>query len=127
MFSYVAEVTNRPEFWPSLVEVTNVVRQPDGGYKSRWVYKMAGVRTEGTSESTEFVPNQRMVEVNKGGVSSTIAYIFQPEGDGCKFTFDAEYTVEIPLLRKLAESFLVKLNENEADVLLANLKAKMEA
>ena len=64
VFDYVAEVANRPEFWPSLVEVTDVERQPDGGYKSRWVYKMAGVRAEGTSESTEFVPNQRMVEEN---------------------------------------------------------------
>ena len=39
----------------------------------------------------------------------------------------ADYTVHLPVLRKLAESFLVRANENEGDVLLANLEAKMEA
>jgi hypothetical protein len=42
-------------------------------------------------------------------------------------TFEAEYAVHVPLLNKLAESFLVKLNEGEAETLLANVKAKMEA
>ena len=28
VFDYVAEVTNRPEFWPSLIEITDVDRQP---------------------------------------------------------------------------------------------------
>jgi hypothetical protein len=37
-----------------------------------------------------------------------------------------EYTVPLPLLGKLAEAFIVKQNEHEADVMLANLKARME-
>jgi hypothetical protein len=35
--------------------------------------------------------------------------------------------VPIPLIGKLAEAFIVKLNENEAETLLSNLKARMEA
>jgi hypothetical protein len=35
--------------------------------------------------------------------------------------------VPIPLVGRLAEAFIIKQNENEMDVLLANLKAKMEA
>ena len=42
-------------------------------------------------------------------------------------TFEAEYTVNLPLLRRLAESFLIKVNEQEAETVLANVKAKMEA
>ena len=42
-------------------------------------------------------------------------------------TFEAEYTVPIPLLGKLAEAFIVKQNEHEAELLLGNLKARMEA
>jgi hypothetical protein len=38
-----------------------------------------------------------------------------------------EYTVPVPLLGKLAEAFIIKQNQNEMDVLLANLIAKMEA
>ena len=41
-------------------------------------------------------------------------------------TFEGDYDIHIPLLRKLALSFLVRVNEQEAKTLLANIKAKME-
>jgi hypothetical protein len=41
-------------------------------------------------------------------------------------TFEAEYAVNLPLLRRLAESFLVKVNEQEAETVQANVKARME-
>ena len=44
-----------------------------------------------------------------------------------KVIFNGEYTVPIPLIGKLAEVFIVKQNENEAETILANLKARMEA
>jgi len=55
-----------------------------------------------------------------------LAVLKAPVDDGTKFTATTEYKVPIPLLGKLAESIIVKMNENEADVLLANLKARME-
>jgi hypothetical protein len=42
-------------------------------------------------------------------------------------TFEIEYSIPIPLLGKFAEAFLVKMNEREAETLLANLKARMES
>jgi hypothetical protein len=36
-------------------------------------------------------------------------------------------TVPIPLLGKLAEAVIVKMNEREAELVLANLKVRMEA
>jgi uncharacterized membrane protein len=127
VFSYINQPTNLPEVWPSMVEVKDVQRLPNGGNRLRWVYKMAGVRLEGTSEDTEVVPNQRAVSETKDGIQSKITWTFQAEGDETKVTFEAEYTVPIPVLGKLAEAFIVKLNENEAGVLLANLKDRMEA
>ena len=100
---------------------------PGGGFKYRWVYKMAGVRFEGGTETIEFVVNERTVSENTGGVSGTVTWTYQAEAGKTLVTFEAEYVVEIPLLRKLAESFLVKLNEQEAEALLANVKAKLEA
>jgi len=41
-------------------------------------------------------------------------------------TSQVEYTVPVPLLGKLAEAFILKQNEHESDVMLANLKARME-
>ena len=127
VFGYVEEPANVPEYWPSVIEVKDVEPLPNGGTKYRWVYKMAGVRFEGSSEAMEYVPNQRTVTDNKGGVPGTITWTYEPEDGGTKVTFEAEYTVNVPLLRRLAESFLVKVNEQEAETVLANVKAKMEA
>ena len=127
VFGYAEEPTNLPEFWPSLVEVKGVERLPNGGTKFGWVYKMAGMRFEGTSETIEYIANQRTVSENKGGIESTIIWTYEPEDGGTRVTFDAEYTVPIPVLGKLAESLIVKQNEREAETLLANLKDRVEA
>ena len=127
IFSYVDRPANMPEFWTSFVEAKDIERLANGGTRFGWVYKMAGVRFEGTTITTEHVANQRLVTENKGGVSSIITWTFQPEYGGTKVTFEADYTVNLPLLRKLAESFIAKQNEREAEALLAKLKDKMEA
>ena len=127
VFNYIDDSTNLPEIWPSLVEVTDVQPLPNGGHTIRWVYKMAGMRFKGTSEITEYVPNQRMVSKSKVGVESTQTWTFQPAADGTKVIFGVEYTVPIPLLGKLAEAFIVRMNDREGDLTLANLKARMEA
>jgi len=127
VFDYVNQPTNLPEIWPSMVEVKDVQRLPNGGTSFRWVYKMAGMRFEGTTEDTEYVPNQRVVSKSTGGIESLFTWTFQPEDSGTKLTVEVEYTVPIPLLGKIAEAFIVKQNERELELVLANLKAKMEA
>ena len=127
VFGYIDDPTNQPEIWPSLVEMKDVQRLPNGGTSARWVYKMAGMRFQGTSEDTERVANQRIVTKTKGGVESTQTWIFQPEAGGTRVSFKVEYTVPIPLLGKLAEAVIVKMNEREVELLLANLKVRMEA
>jgi len=126
VFDYISEPTNLPEIWPSLVEVKDVQKLPSGGTRNRWVYKMAGILLKGTGEDTEYVPNQRLVSKTKGGVESTQTWMFQPEAGGTKVTFEVEYTVPIPVLGKLAEAIIVKMNEHEGELILANLKARME-
>ena len=127
VFNYIEAGTNLPEIWPSLVEVTDVKRLPNGGHSDRFVYKMAGIRLEGTSEDIEYVPNQRIVTKTTGGAESTQTWLFQPEAGGTKVTFTVEYNVPIPVLGKLAEAVIIKMNEREGDLLLANLKARMES
>jgi hypothetical protein len=73
------------------------------------------------------VANERVVSETKGGIESRVGWIFESEAGGTRTTFEVEYTVPIPLLGKLAEALIVRQNENEADVILANLKDRMEA
>ena len=126
IFGYINTPTNLLEVWPSFVEARDVQSLPNGGHSFRWTYKMAGMRLEGATEDTEVIANQRVVSKSKGGVDSTITWTLQPEGKGTKVTFEVDYTVPIPLLGKLAESVIVKVNEQEAVTILANLKARTE-
>lgn len=126
VFEYINTPTNLPEIWPSMIDAKDIQRLPNGGNKFRWVYKMAGMRFEGISEDIDVVPHQQVVSKTEGGLESTVTWALQPEGEGTKVTFQAEYKVPIPLLGKLAEAIIVKLNEHEAEVLLANLKTRME-
>jgi uncharacterized protein YndB with AHSA1/START domain len=126
VFEYASKPEILPEIWPSLVEVKNVKDLPNGGHSNDWVYKMAGMRFNGFSEDVEVVPNERTVSRTTGGIDSTITWEYQPVDDGTKLTVTNEYNVPIPVLGKIAESIIVKMNENEAEVILANLKAMME-
>ncbi len=126
IFGYISDPSNLPEFWPSLVETSDVKTLPNGGHSNRWVYKMVGMRFEGTSEDVECVQNQRLVSKTKGGVESTQTWAFQPEAGGTRVTFTTEYTVPIPVLGKLAEAIIVRMNDHEGDIVMANLKARME-
>jgi uncharacterized membrane protein len=127
VFEYMGDPNNLPEIWPSLIETRDVQLSPAGEIKSwNWSYKMAGMRFEGSSEVLEQVPEQLSVTKSKGGIDSTITWKYMPEKDGTKVTVETEYTVPIPLLGKLAESFIVKQNEKEAEIILENLKARME-
>jgi uncharacterized protein YndB with AHSA1/START domain len=127
VFGYVADPSHLPEFWPSMMDVKDVHPLPNGGHRFRWVYKMAGMSFEGTSECVEYVPNQRFVGKYTGGIEGTATWTFLPEAGGTRVTFLGDYTVPIPLLGRLAEGLIVKLNEHETEVLLSNLKATMEA
>ncbi len=127
VFDYAADPAHLPEFWPSMIEVRDVQPLANGGHRFHWVYKMVGMRFEGTSDDVEYMPNQRLIQKSRGGIESTITWTFQPEAEGVRVTFQAEYTVPVPLLGRLAEAAIVKVNEHEAETLLANLKARMEA
>jgi uncharacterized protein YndB with AHSA1/START domain len=127
VFGYLTEPTNLPDIWPSMVEVKDIQQLPNGGTSFQWVYKMAGMRFEGVNQTTEYIANQRVVTKNETGIPSTFTWTYQPEQGGTKLTMETTYTMPVPLLGKLAEAAIVKLNEHEAETLLANLKAKMEA
>jgi len=115
-----------PEIWPSLVEVKNIKELPNGGYSWEWVYKMAGMKFNGSSVHTEYVVNERTV-AQSTGIDSTITWTYEPEDGGTRMPALTEYKIPVPLLGKMAEAFIVKMNENESATILANLKARLEA
>jgi uncharacterized membrane protein len=127
VFSYMSDPTHLPDIWPSMVEVKDVKPSPTGGSNFGWVYKMAGMRIDGASETTEYLPNQRQVTQSTKGIQSKFTWTYQPDPGGVKLTVEVDYTVPVPVLGKVAEAVIVRQNEGEAETLLANLKARMES
>ena len=124
IFEYISDPSNLPEFWPSLVEIKDKQSLPNGGYSARWVYKMLGMQFEGAGEYTKIVANRFFVIETKGSIRSTIAWTVRPWKDNTRVTLTIEYKIPVPLLGKLAEAIVLKMNEQEADLILANLKAR---
>lgn len=122
--TYISEPANVPEFWPSVLEIKNVKPLPNGGYSGQWLYKMAGVTFEGRGTYTEVVPNQWLVIETRGGIKSRITWTFRSRGEVTRITLTIEYIIPIPLLGKLAEAIIARMNDQEADLVMANLRAR---
>ncbi|MCX6083023.1 MAG: SRPBCC family protein [Chloroflexi bacterium] len=126
VFAFLNDPRNLPDIWTSMIEVRDVTPAKLGGYNFGWVYKMAGMKFEGTSEITEYVPNQRNATKSIKGIESRFVWTYKSVENDTDLILDIEYTVPIPLLGKIAETLIMKQNDREGDALLENLKTKME-
>lgn len=126
LFDYMDDPNNLPAIWPNMVEVSDVKRLPNGGAHYNYVYKMAGIRMEGISDDIEWVKNVRTISKSSGGIDSLATVEFEPAAQGTKVNVISEFTVPVPLVGKLAEAIIVKMSEQDAESLLANLKTRME-
>ena len=126
VFQYMAEPKHLPEIWPSLYEVKEVVTLPKGGHKFAWFYNMAGKRVEGTTETSEWYPNERFIDKTKGDIEATFAWKFFPENGYTKIELEAEY-MPPKFFPKEELPFVMRRNEFEADLILENLKARFES
>jgi uncharacterized protein YndB with AHSA1/START domain len=127
VFAFLTHPANLPEVWPSLLEVANIEHRPDGGHSFDFVYKMAGVRLHGHSATEKAERNQRVVTKNVGGLPSTFDWRFEAFGaGGTRVTLNVDYTIPGQVLSRLAEPLVHRINEHEADLLLQNVKARLE-
>ncbi|GMV15913.1 MAG: hypothetical protein AMXMBFR56_41370 [Polyangiaceae bacterium] len=126
VYDFMTQPENLLEIWPSMVEVSHVVRSADGSHSFDWVYKMGGIHFKGHAATSEVIQNQRVVVKNDKGIPSTFFWAYSGENGNTKLILDVDYTLPSRLLDKLAEPFLTKINEREAETLLENLKNRME-
>ena len=125
IFSYIREIRNWPEFWPSLIELGDIQSLPNGGYRATYNYKMAGIHFSGKGVYTRVAPNFWIIVETENGIQSQIAWTFRSKCEKTtRVTLTIDYTIPIPLLGKLAEVIILKMNEQEADLLLANIQAR---
>jgi hypothetical protein len=118
VFAYYANPENLPEIWPSLLEVRDVEKTEEGWPKTfTWVYKMAGMKLEGSTENILFEADRHYVAESRGGIGSTIESIYEDQAGKTLVTDRIQDRVPISLLGKVAEKFLEKANENEVETI----------
>ena len=127
IFNFVIKSSNLIPLWPSLIEVKDEKLLPNGGYSAKWVYKMAGMYFRGKSECTDVVPHQWFSVKIEGTVDCTMTWTFRTKDNiVTKVTITLDYQVHLPLLNRLAENIIVKTNEHESELVLANLREFLE-
>jgi len=102
VFAYVTEPSLLPEWFPSMVEVRNVVGT-GAGQQYEWTYKMAGLLLRGQSTVVEYVPNQCAV-----------------------LHIEVEYSVPVPVLGKLAERLAVSRDARDFALAFDKVKETLE-
>jgi uncharacterized membrane protein len=126
IFNFVIKPSNLPQIWPSLIEIKDEQSLPNGRYSAKWVYKMAGIPFRGTSEVTDIIPNCWFTSKTWGAINSTITWTFRAKDGKTRVTVTTDYQVPVRGLNRLAEPVVVKMNEQEANLMLTNLRVKLE-
>jgi len=126
VFARISDPMTMVEDAPSVVEVKDIEGEGVGG-SFHMVYKMLGMPFEVEVTCTEAVPNGRIGVQYSGAIRATSTTSLEPHDGGTKLNVVIEYTIPVPLVGKIAEALLKRQNEREWELMLANLKARVEA
>ena len=128
VFEYIKDPKMTPEWLPGMIETKDIVQTKEGvGSTHNWVYKMSGMTFEGKNITDEFIEDKKIVIRSEGSIKTLWNWDFKPHDDGTRLELLLEYSVPMPVLGKLAEKIVLKQNEKEADIAMANIKARMES
>ena len=126
VFGFMEDPTNLPEIWPSMIDISNVKKNDKGWDQYDWVYKMGGMKFNGHSETVAFTKNKLVSTESTEGIQSHFDWHYEDIEGKTQLEVISKYSIPVPLVGKIAEKILSKLNEHEAEVTLSNLKARME-
>ncbi len=127
VFDYVADRSHLATIWPSLIAIKDVKRLPNGGSAFQYVYKMAGWRLEGTGSDSEYVAKERIITKLTGGVEGTITFRFDSVSPKqTKVILAVVYAMPKEAAQPVGEPFVAQMNEQEAELVLRNLKTRFE-
>ncbi len=128
VYDFLAQPSNLPGIWPHMQSVSNVVDGIAGTHDFDWEFKMGGLTFKGRAKVEEARPGKLVRYRNQGGIPSTFLWTYEGlNGSGTRLTLDVEYTIPTPILGKIAEVIVVKMNERDLDTMLANLKDIVES
>ena len=125
VFAYLDDPANGLDFIPGITDIRDVTGL-GVGQKWGWTYKMMGLSLKGEAEVTEYIRDKRCVVKTTGGILSIWTLTFIAKAGGASMRLAVEYSIPVPVLGKLAERLVLRLNQREAEFAIANLKERLE-
>ena len=126
VWTYLNDPMNLLEIWPSMHQIENVKVDAEGRQAYDWTYRMAGIPFHGHSETIDLQPERLFVMRSESGIPNTFRWSFEDVGGKTKLTVEVDYDIPGKLVQRLAEPFVRRVNEKDAETLLENLKARLE-
>ena len=126
VFNFLLRPSNLPQVWSSLVRIERELPLTNGGYNFDWEYNMGGIFLSGSGKYANIVPNSWIVVKTKGAIDCTITWTLRNGGRSTRLFLTIDYRIPIPVLCWIAEKTIIKMNESEADLLMANIQKKLE-
>ena len=125
IFNVIDDPNNLSRIWRNLSNIRNQRRLPNGGIRFEFDYSMAGITMKGTSTDIEHIFPTRIVTRTTGGITSTLTFNFRPIiGKSTRVDVTVEYEVPVPLVGKMAEIVIAKINESDIVYVLNYLMLK---
>ena len=85
-----------------------------------------GIPFTGVAKCTEHIPNERIVIETKGNIRSTWTWTFQVQSSKTLVNLVVEYNIPVPVIGKIGDRLILRQNEREADLAVANIKERVE-
>jgi carbon monoxide dehydrogenase subunit G len=128
VIGYVADVRNRPLYFPSLKSISDIKGEPSAvGTTWKWTFVTLGMQFQGVGRCLQHEPGRLYSFQTEGGIDSTFTYRAETEGQGTKLTIDVEYKVPEAKLGRLASDLMAEdMKKAEADRVIQNLKTILD-
>jgi hypothetical protein len=126
VFDVVYDTANISQIWRNVSNIRNLQSLPNGGHSFQFDYSMAGLRLNGAGTDLVVLRPHRLITRTTGGVTSTLNWTFNPilTNTQTDLTLEVNYEVPVPLVGRLAEYVVAKINESDIVHMLDYLKRK---
>jgi len=126
VFDFISKPSNLQRVWPSLVEIKDEKSQLGGGYSFTWRYDWGGISLVGSGRVIDIAVSQWIVAKMSGSIDCTITWAFRNLNGATRVFLTVDYQIPLPIVGWLAGKAGVKLNEQEIDTVLSNIRSSCE-
>jgi uncharacterized protein YndB with AHSA1/START domain len=127
VFDYLSDPLHLLAIWPRTTRIETVEHLYSGRYTFDWTHNLLSVHFEGRGECDHRLSRDTITYRLSGGLQSMMTWKLEPEATGTNATLELTYTMPRPLQSHHPLVSLVRCYEQDADDMVASVKAQIES